>query len=85
MADLRQRDLYREFARWPSMLWLPAIVAVLTIVGMHSVLAAVPCALALSTAAVLTSVHRACKRLHARSEIAAITDLIPYQRSANSR
>jgi Flp pilus assembly protein TadB len=78
---VRQRDLVREFLRLPTVMWLPGTVAVLVVVGLHSLLLAAPCAVALSTVATIHTLHRASARAIKNSA----ASLIPQQRLANER
>lgn len=79
--QIRQRDMLREFVRFPSLLWLPASIAILVFVATHSLLAAAPCGVLLSTVATIHTLHRASARASGR----AATTLIPRQRLANER
>ena len=81
--DVRQRDLALEFLRWPMILSLPLSVAILTVIGMHSFVAAVPCGVLLATAAVLTAARRACARVTSQSTQATVTALVPKPRAGH--
>ncbi|HVU61020.1 MAG TPA: hypothetical protein VG899_06870 [Mycobacteriales bacterium] len=78
---LRQRDVIRELTRFPSVLWLPAAVAGLVLIGLHSLVAMALCAVLFSTAATVYSVHRACARAARRDAVS----LVPRQRLAHDR
>lgn len=80
--DVRQVDLYREFLRWPTFLWIPLSVAVLVAVGLHHQIAAVPCGVLLATIATLHAARRACARVTARAALAA---MVPQPRAHGDR
>jgi Flp pilus assembly protein TadB len=79
--QVRQRDLLREFLRFPTVVWLPASVTILVVVGLQSLLAAAPSAVALATAATIHALHRASARTSRRNAVS----LVPQQRLANER
>lgn len=81
-GDVRQRDLMRELLRWPTILLLPISVAVLTAVGLHHPLAAIPCGVMLATIATVTAARRACSRVVMQ---AAVTSLVPAPRTGIER
>lgn len=79
--QIRQRDMIREFTRFPTILSLPASVAILVFVASHSLLAAAPCGVLLATVATIYALHRAI----ARAVKPDATSVIPLQRLANER
>jgi hypothetical protein len=83
--DLNVGQLYRELVRWPTMLWLPAAVAVIVMVALQSVLAAVPCAIVVSTLAICDATRRAARRVAARESAATVTELLPRPRFGAER
>jgi hypothetical protein len=78
--DISVGQLYRELVRWPTMLWLPAAVAVIVVVGLQSLVAAVPCAVVVSTFAICDATRRAAHRIAARGAAATVTELLPRPR-----
>ncbi|HEX3706614.1 MAG TPA: hypothetical protein VHV76_08295 [Mycobacteriales bacterium] len=83
--DVRHSDLMRELLRWPMILSLPLSVAILTVIGMQSLVAMVPCGVVLATVAVVTAAHRACARVTSRNARAVVTALVPSPRSGHGR
>lgn len=79
--DVRQGDVYREFLRWPTFLWIPGIVTILAVVAMRSFIVAVPVAFLLTTFACVFALRRARARLAARVARAGLVGLVPRPRS----
>ncbi|HWC36181.1 MAG TPA: hypothetical protein VG650_15350 [Mycobacteriales bacterium] len=82
--DVEQSDVYREFLRWPTFLWIPGIVVALTWVASKSLLAAVPVAFGLTTVACLFALRAARARLAERLSRAGLIGLVPQPRSGRN-
>lgn len=83
--DVRSRDLYREFLRFPTLLCIPVAVALLSVVAMQSILIAVPCAVVLSTVMAFIALGRARGRLVSRLATKGLVGMVPAQRRAPGR
>jgi hypothetical protein len=79
--DVEPADVYREFLRLPTLLWIPVSVALLVYVALHSFLLMVPCAVVLSTITSFSALARARARLAERHLRALTMGLIPVPRS----